>query len=121
MMTVSFASCFDFRALNIFGCLFLCDFSGFDDITKKRKILSSEKPCPKRFKRLHDSDVSSSRTNPFAQHFMRNLSAGYDALLQVFHYLKVQELLRAARVCRMWRDLAGHPTLVSTFFIVFLL
>lgn len=45
---------------------------------------------------------------------MATVSAGYNALSRVFQYLKVQELLRAARVCKMWRDLAVHPALWKT-------
>ncbi|XP_006562936.2 uncharacterized protein LOC412607 isoform X2 [Apis mellifera] len=48
------------------------------------------------------------------QHFMDSVCAGYHALLRIFQYLKVQELLRAARVCKMWRDLAAHPSLWKT-------
>ncbi|XP_012256554.2 titin homolog [Athalia rosae] len=48
------------------------------------------------------------------QHFMVSVCAGYHALSRVFQYLKVQELLRAARVCKMWRDLAAHPALWKT-------
>ncbi|XP_011503795.1 PREDICTED: uncharacterized protein LOC105366895 isoform X2 [Ceratosolen solmsi marchali] len=48
------------------------------------------------------------------QYFMVSVCAGYDALSRIFQYLKVQELLRAARVCRMWRDLAAHPSLWKT-------
>ncbi|XP_063977307.1 uncharacterized protein LOC135162594 isoform X2 [Diachasmimorpha longicaudata] len=48
------------------------------------------------------------------QYFMVSVCAGYHALSRVFQYLKVQELLRAARVCRMWRDLAAHPALWKT-------
>ncbi|XP_076281261.1 uncharacterized protein LOC143209475 isoform X3 [Lasioglossum baleicum] len=48
------------------------------------------------------------------QHFMDSVCAGYHALLRIFQYLKVQELLRAARVCNMWRDLAAHPSLWKT-------
>ncbi|XP_066583974.1 serine-rich adhesin for platelets isoform X2 [Prorops nasuta] len=48
------------------------------------------------------------------QHFMVSVCAGYHALLRIFQYLKVQELLRAARVCKMWRDLAAHPSLWKT-------
>lgn len=47
------------------------------------------------------------------QHFMVSVCAGYNALSRIFQYLKVQELLRAARVCKMWRDLA-HPALWKT-------
>ncbi|KYN01384.1 F-box/LRR-repeat protein 14 [Cyphomyrmex costatus] len=45
---------------------------------------------------------------------MNLFCAGYDSLLRTFQYLKVQELLRAARVCKMWRDLAAHPSLWKT-------
>ncbi|XP_011635618.1 uncharacterized protein LOC105426197 isoform X1 [Pogonomyrmex barbatus] len=48
------------------------------------------------------------------QNFMNSVCAGYHALLRIFQYLKVQELLRAARVCKMWRDLAAHPSLWKT-------
>lgn len=48
------------------------------------------------------------------QNFMSSVCAGYHALLRIFQYLKVQELLRAARVCKMWHDLAAHPSLWKT-------
>ncbi|XP_018392974.1 PREDICTED: uncharacterized protein LOC108772026 isoform X2 [Cyphomyrmex costatus] len=48
------------------------------------------------------------------QNYMNLFCAGYDSLLRTFQYLKVQELLRAARVCKMWRDLAAHPSLWKT-------
>ncbi|KAL0120166.1 hypothetical protein PUN28_008074 [Cardiocondyla obscurior] len=48
------------------------------------------------------------------QNFLTSVCAGYHALLRIFQYLKVQELLRAARVCKMWRDLAAHPSLWKT-------
>lgn len=45
---------------------------------------------------------------------MDNVCTGYHSLLRIFQYLKVQELLRASRVCKMWRDLASHPSLWQT-------
>ncbi|XP_070166906.1 titin homolog [Polyergus mexicanus] len=48
------------------------------------------------------------------QNFMSSVCAGYHALLRIFQYLKVQELLRAGRVCKMWHDLAAHPSLWKT-------
>ncbi|XP_043461937.1 uncharacterized protein LOC122498306 isoform X3 [Leptopilina heterotoma] len=48
------------------------------------------------------------------QNFMVSVCAGYHALSKVFQYLKVQELLRVGRVCKMWRDLAAHPSLWKT-------
>lgn len=49
--------------------------------------------------------------------FISDLSSGYGALLHVMGYLKVQELLRASRVCRLWRDLSLHPNLVFSLYI----
>ncbi|XP_026469860.1 uncharacterized protein LOC113373783 isoform X3 [Ctenocephalides felis] len=51
---------------------------------------------------------------PFVQHFCLNVSAGYFALLKIFQYLKVQELLRASRVCRLWYEMSNSPSLWKT-------
>ncbi|XP_035785836.1 uncharacterized protein LOC118463398 isoform X1 [Anopheles albimanus] len=40
--------------------------------------------------------------------FLSEVSAGYQALMQIFDYLKVQELLRASSVCRMWNHVGNH-------------
>lgn len=48
------------------------------------------------------------------ENFISDLSSGYLALLHVMGYLKVQELLRASRVCRMWKDISLHPNLWHT-------
>lgn len=48
------------------------------------------------------------------QNYLQNLSYGYQTLLYVFQYLKVQDLLRAGCVCTLWRDIAGHPSLWKT-------
>ncbi|XP_037914016.1 uncharacterized protein LOC119653470 isoform X2 [Hermetia illucens] len=50
----------------------------------------------------------------FATHFFSNVSTGYQILLQTFQYLKVQELLRAACVCRLWNVAANHRSLWRT-------
>lgn len=50
----------------------------------------------------------------FASNFFSNVSNGYDILQQTFQYLKVQELLRASCVCRMWNHVANHPRLWKT-------
>lgn len=50
----------------------------------------------------------------FMQNYLQNLSYGYQTLLYVFQYLKVQDLLRAGCVCTLWRDIAGHPSLWKT-------
>ncbi|XP_060530269.1 uncharacterized protein LOC132704344 [Cylas formicarius] len=50
----------------------------------------------------------------FMENYLQNLSFGYNTLLYVFQYLKVQDLLRAGCVCTMWRDIASHPVLWRT-------
>lgn len=46
--------------------------------------------------------------------YFRNVSAGFDILLHVFQYLKVQELQRAARVSRMWNLVSNSSILWRT-------
>ncbi|KAK9891632.1 hypothetical protein WA026_015595 [Henosepilachna vigintioctopunctata] len=50
----------------------------------------------------------------FMENYLQNLSYGYNTLLYVFQYLKVQDLLRAGCVCTMWRDIASHSLLWRT-------
>lgn len=80
-------------------------------------MVGHESDSPVAAKRLKSSDPSQGQSleteRRFMQYFMMNVCAGYSSLLHVFQYLKVQELLRAARVCRMWHDVASHPSLVS--------
>lgn len=89
-----------------------------EDVSKgKRKLAYRESDSPAGAKRLKSIDSSQGHSleteRRFMQYFMMNVCAGYSSLLHVFQYLKVQELLRAARVCRMWHDVASHPSLVS--------
>lgn len=50
----------------------------------------------------------------FSTNFLQNVSIGFDVLLHTFQYLKVQELQRAARVCRMWNLVANSSILWRT-------
>lgn len=50
----------------------------------------------------------------FMQNYLQNLSYGYQTLLYVFQYLRVQDLLRAGCVCTLWKDIASHPSLWKT-------
>lgn len=50
----------------------------------------------------------------FSSNFLRNVSTGFDVLLHTFQYLKVQELQRASRVCRMWNLTAQSSILWRT-------
>lgn len=57
---------------------------------------------------------SSSVHTLFATDFFNNVSTGYNVLMNTFQYLKVQELLRAACVCRMWNQAAQNSLLWRT-------
>lgn len=50
----------------------------------------------------------------FASNFFDNCSTGYNVLMHTFQYLKVQELLRASCVCRMWNQAAQNSQLWRT-------
>ncbi|XP_070490229.1 uncharacterized protein [Chironomus tepperi] len=50
----------------------------------------------------------------FSSNFLRNVSIGFDVLLHTFQYLKVQELQRASRVCRMWNMIGNSSILWKT-------
>ena len=62
------------------------------------------------------SDISTSSISPFnfSTNFLSNVSTGFDILLKTFSYLKVQELQRASRVCRMWNLAAQSSKLWRT-------
>ncbi|KAL3266834.1 hypothetical protein HHI36_010986 [Cryptolaemus montrouzieri] len=81
---------------------------------------SSIKPAPtpkKRTLKLNNiTNTSSEKSNEshFMENYLQNLSYGYNTLLYVFQYLKVQDLLRAGCVCTMWKDIASHPLLWRT-------
>ncbi|PSN55005.1 hypothetical protein C0J52_02318 [Blattella germanica] len=79
----------------------------------KRKMPTQEFEGPAS-KRSKTSSLVEEPQRQFMQFFMMNVCTGYSSLLHVFQYLKVQELLRAARVCRMWRDVASHRSLWQT-------
>ena len=46
--------------------------------------------------------------------FHSALSSGYYALLHVFKYLGLEDKLRAAQVCKVWHELAFHPSIWTT-------
>ncbi|XP_077281675.1 uncharacterized protein LOC143908158 isoform X2 [Temnothorax americanus] len=94
-------------------------------LERKRKQLEKQMEFKKRMMEKGElMSTSDSKPNPRRkqnqqeleqqQNFMNSVCADYHALLRIFQYLKVQELLRAARVCKMWRDLAAHPSLWKT-------
>jgi len=45
------------------------------------------------------------------ENFMGNLSNGYHAVLLVFRYLSPQDCAKCRRVCKLWKDIAEHPSL----------
>ncbi|XP_054265236.1 uncharacterized protein LOC128988068 isoform X5 [Macrosteles quadrilineatus] len=73
----------------------------------KRALEEAEGPPPAKQARLSSAPAPA----PNMELLMSQACGMYDCLLQVFQYLKVQEVLRASRVCRMWRDLALHKSL----------
>ncbi|XP_054261974.1 uncharacterized protein LOC128985973 isoform X2 [Macrosteles quadrilineatus] len=75
----------------------------------KRALEEAEGPPPAKQARL--SSAPAPAPAPNMELLMSQACGMYDCLLQVFQYLKVQEVLRASRVCRMWRDLALHKSL----------
>ncbi|XP_046749146.1 uncharacterized protein LOC124412951 isoform X1 [Diprion similis] len=84
---------------------------GEKDLKTSQNHVNSKGP---EFSRTHNKKRQLQVESEQRQHFMVSVCAGYHALSRVFQYLKVQELLRAARVCKMWRDLAAHPALWKT-------
>lgn len=62
------------------------------------------------------SDSSTTSISPFnfSTNFLQNVSTGFEVLLHTFQYLKVQELQRASRVCRMWNSVAQSGILWRT-------
>lgn len=89
-------------------CVLLCSRTPTESSSKTRrgstrKSVSTPVP-PMKF----------DRESHFMQNYLQNLSYGYQTLLYVFQYLKVQDLLRAGCVCTLWRDIASHPSLWKT-------
>uniref|UniRef100_A0A182S5K8 F-box domain-containing protein n=1 Tax=Anopheles maculatus TaxID=74869 RepID=A0A182S5K8_9DIPT len=58
--------------------------------------------------------VAQSGSGRHPSNFLSDVSAGYTCLMLSFNYLKVQELLRACSVCRMWNHLGNHPRFWKT-------
>uniref|UniRef100_A0A182PSC0 F-box domain-containing protein n=1 Tax=Anopheles epiroticus TaxID=199890 RepID=A0A182PSC0_9DIPT len=64
---------------------------------------------------LHgNSTVTQNGSGRDPSNFLSDVSAGYTCLMLSFNYLKVQELLRACSVCRMWNHLGNHPRFWET-------
>ncbi|XP_055380361.1 uncharacterized protein LOC129611309 isoform X2 [Condylostylus longicornis] len=57
------------------------------------------------------SPVKIQYVDSYVHNLFGNVSGAYDIILNVFKYLKVQELLRAARVSRLWNHLANERSL----------
>lgn len=89
-----------------------------DEQPLKRALASpGAKQSPKRAKVGSPPPVArktEAPCGPFASDQFNNLvSYAYHGLLHVFRYLTVQELMAAAGVCRLWRDLAMHHSHVT--------
>uniref|UniRef100_A0AAG5DRG1 MBD domain-containing protein n=1 Tax=Anopheles atroparvus TaxID=41427 RepID=A0AAG5DRG1_ANOAO len=64
------------------------------------------------WKIIRYAQISSSARDP--SNFMAEMASGYSVLLQIFDYLKVQELLSACSVCHMWNHVGNHSRLWET-------
>uniref|UniRef100_A0A182JXW9 F-box domain-containing protein n=1 Tax=Anopheles christyi TaxID=43041 RepID=A0A182JXW9_9DIPT len=62
----------------------------------------------------HSSTLAQNGSGRDPSNFLSDVSAGYTCLMLSFNYLKVQELLRACSVCRMWNHLGNHPRFWET-------
>ncbi|XP_053659444.1 uncharacterized protein LOC128708490 [Anopheles marshallii] len=60
------------------------------------------------------STVAQNGSGRDPSNFLSDVSTGYTCLMLSFNYLKVQELLRACSVCRMWNHLGNHPRFWKT-------
>ncbi|KAK3914147.1 Bromodomain adjacent to zinc finger domain protein 2B [Frankliniella fusca] len=86
------------------------DLSGYSsNLLASKKVRLAETPDA-----TVESTTATTQGKRNMENFISDLSNGYGALFHVMGYLKVQELLRASRVCRMWRDLSLHPNLWHT-------
>ncbi|XP_045480357.1 uncharacterized protein LOC123684896 isoform X2 [Harmonia axyridis] len=85
-------------------------------LTSESPIKTNATSKKKTIKLNNITNQSNEKTaeSQFMGNYLQNLSYGYNTLLHVFQYLKVQDLLRAGCVCTMWRDIASHPSLWRT-------
>ena len=85
-----------------------------DSAVNKRVLpspgLQSPRHSPKRAKLLSAPRLSAPSGFGLysSEQFTNFVSYAYHGLLHVFRYLTVQELMAAAGVCKLWRDLALH-------------
>jgi len=97
------------------------DLSNSNKRTLSSSGINSHRQSPKRTKLSQSSPVAvqySPRitTGGFGfptEQFNNFVSYAYHGLLHVFRYLTVQELMAAAGVCKLWRDLALHHSHVN--------
>ncbi|KAK5643307.1 hypothetical protein RI129_007152 [Pyrocoelia pectoralis] len=90
-----------------------------DDTTVRKRpedILDNDQEGKKKKQKIAVASKFDSETEDykFMDSYLQNVAYGYNTLLYVFQYLKVQDLLRASCVCSMWRDIASHPMLWKT-------
>lgn len=83
-------------------------------IATPQRSTNNSAPEPSKMLKLEDAPEAKNDANKFMENYLQNLAYGYNTLLFVFQYLKVQDLLRAGCVCKMWRDVANHPLLWKT-------
>lgn len=120
-LTSSLAETIPIQFHFVFIYLFLIIFKKNFKFNPNRNLICFRTDSPKRKKVTPKvtggkpkNEVKRPEESKFMDNYLQNLCYGYQALLYVFQYLKVQDLLRAGCVCTMWRDLASHPSLWRT-------
>ena len=80
--------------------------------SKRKTSSTNDDPPPSKQVKLSTPTASASSSS-FARgdNFSANLSAGYSAMLQVFKFLNTKEKMKAAKVCKLWRDMVFNPEL----------
>ncbi|CAG9810008.1 unnamed protein product [Chironomus riparius] len=95
--------------------MFESDESSNDAKKIINRVVSVQKTADSTAKQANPSFAQDATTSispfNFSSNFLRNVSTGFDVLLHTFQYLKVQELQRASRVCRMW-NLVGNSSIL---------
>ncbi|XP_046982335.1 uncharacterized protein LOC124551348 isoform X1 [Schistocerca americana] len=94
--------------------------TGMDAAAESRKRKAAASPPEEAAgvsKKPRTMDAANGDAEPlraFMSRYMANVCETYNAMLHIFEYLKVQEVLRAARVCRLWCSVATHDSLWQT-------
>ena len=89
-----------------------CPFPNWD--TLKRVLFHPQKEDESKKSSSESRQPKQVNSSSSSSSFSSNMCGAYSAMLYVFRMLTPHERFVAARVCRMWRDLAYHNSLWSS-------